>query len=59
MAGSTGWAAYNAVTEFVDHCRPLNSRGWAPAAQLNRIWFGSGAQIKFRAFELAMRHFTN
>ena len=59
MAGSTGWAAYNAVTEFVDHCRPANSPGRAPAAQLNRIWFGSGAQIKFRAFELAMRHFTN
>ena len=59
MAGSTFWAAYNAITEFVDHCQPVSDRGRAPASQLNRIWFGPGYQIKRRAYELACDSFKN
>lgn len=59
MAGETGWAAYNAVTEFVDHCRPANSRDRLPDAQLNRIWFGDGYRIKLRAFKEALKQFLN
>jgi phage/plasmid-like protein (TIGR03299 family) len=59
MAGPTVWAAYNAVTEFVDHGQRVNSRVRSPAAQLNRIWFGAGSQIKRRAYERACGSFLN
>ncbi len=59
IAGRNLWAAYNAVTAFVDHARPPKSRGRRPAAQLDRIWFGDGHQIKVRAFEIAVRMLMN
>lgn len=54
LAGPTLWGAYNAVTEFVDHCIPPKSRGRQPRAELNRIWFGGGHQVKARAYDAAL-----
>jgi phage/plasmid-like protein (TIGR03299 family) len=48
----TLWAAYNGITEFVDHTR--NPKGRQTADQrLESVWFGEGYQIKVRAFEVA------
>jgi phage/plasmid-like protein (TIGR03299 family) len=41
----TKWALYNALTEWVDHER-LNNRDRA----LNSAWFGTGADLKARAW---------
>jgi hypothetical protein len=51
----TTWAAYNAVTEWVDHHRPTRSTNAHDRAshRLNSSWFGSGAKIKARAWNLA------
>lgn len=52
----TTWAAFNAVTEFVDHVRPTrgsNDRDRA-SNRLRSIWFGSGARIKQKAWNLAL-----
>ena len=52
----TTWAAYNAVTEWVDHHRPTRAR--TPEARTSRrlesSWFGSGAALKSRAWNLAI-----
>jgi phage/plasmid-like protein (TIGR03299 family) len=48
----TLWAAYNGVTELVDH-RRSRFRPDASSARLASVWFGAGAAIKQRAFELA------
>ena len=50
----TLWAAYNAVTEWVDHSRGITKqgaprKGWAEAAL-----FGEGSEIKQRAFDAAV-----
>lgn len=47
----TAWAAYNAVAEYTDHFR--STRG-DEVNRLESAWLGSGAQIKRRAFELAI-----
>jgi hypothetical protein len=50
VAGSL-WAAYNGVTEYIDHggtTRPPDSR-------LDYIWFGKRAAIKARAFAAAQQ----
>jgi phage/plasmid-like protein (TIGR03299 family) len=56
----TSWAALNAVTEFVDHYR--TTRGKTPldraSKRLESAWFGSGAQLKQRAWTLAMQMAT-
>lgn len=46
----TLWAAYNGVTELVDHHVPDNS----PEERLQRLWFGAGRTIKQRAFSVAL-----
>ncbi|NQT18351.1 MAG: DUF932 domain-containing protein [Planctomycetes bacterium] len=46
---STLWAAYNGVTEFVDHGE---TRRTGPR-RLNSVWFGDGYLIKARAYEAA------
>lgn len=54
----TLWAAYNGVAEFVDY-RPTQSN---PSNRLKRIWFGQGAAVKVRAFQMAenrMRMWAN
>lgn len=51
MAKGTLWGAYNAVTEFVDHCRLPNAND---SNRLKSIWFGSGERIKKLAFKVAV-----
>lgn len=53
----TWWAAYNAVTEYVDHVARGKDgvlTGDQREARLNSIWFGSGAAIKGQAWESAL-----
>jgi phage/plasmid-like protein (TIGR03299 family) len=57
----TAWAAYNAVTEYVDHhrsARGLDDRDRA-SRRLDSIWFGHGAQVKERAWNLALEMATS
>lgn len=54
----TLWAAYNGITELIDH-RVSASSGDSSAAtggsrRLNSIWFGAGAATKARAYEIAV-----
>jgi phage/plasmid-like protein (TIGR03299 family) len=49
----TLWAAYNGVTELVDHRRPMTADADFTTKRLGSIWFGRGATIKGRALELA------
>ncbi|MGH7571550.1 MAG: DUF932 domain-containing protein [Gemmatimonadota bacterium] len=55
-ARGTLWAAYNGVTEYVDH-RVLNGRNGQPLAgdrRLKSIWFGEGYFVKARAYREAV-----
>ena len=47
----TAWAAYNAVAEYTDHFRATRGE---ETNRLESAWLGSGAEIKRRAFELAI-----
>jgi phage/plasmid-like protein (TIGR03299 family) len=46
----TAWAAYNAVSQYVDH----QGRGAGTDSKLNSIWFGEGNQLKQQAFATAL-----
>ncbi len=46
----TYWGAYNAVTDWVDHTRGKAGED----ARLDSAWFGSGARVKRKAFEIAL-----
>ncbi len=48
----TLWAAYNGVTEYVDHAMKYGDA----ERRLNAIWFGGGYLTKARAFRLAMEN---
>ncbi|WP_254511387.1 DUF932 domain-containing protein [Anatilimnocola floriformis] len=52
----TTWAAYNAVTEWVDHHRPTRSKNALDRAsrRLDSSWFGSGAKVKAKAWNEAL-----
>lgn len=50
----TLFSAYNSITEFVDHQETKE-----PARHLKSIWFGSGEQLKQKAFTLAEQMLTN
>jgi len=57
--GETRWDALNAVTEYVDHHRDVRVAGGSnkdpmavSSARLNGAWFGAGADIKQRAWDL-------
>jgi phage/plasmid-like protein (TIGR03299 family) len=49
MCRGSLWGAYNALTEYTDHVQ--NSKD--TSKQLNSVWFGSGEQLKRRAYQLA------
>ena len=52
----TSWAAYNAVTEFVDHHRSTRARtqGERDSRRLLSQWFGSGARLNAQAWNMAL-----
>ena len=52
----TTWAAFNAVTEYVDHHRTTRGRTDQERAsrRLESAWFGSGARMKAEAWNLAL-----
>lgn len=54
IAGVKGtmWALYNAITRFEDY-REVDSE--LPDRRLNRVWFGSGADLKLRALQSAAK----
>lgn len=49
----TAWAAYNAVTEFVDWKRKIAKSAKDPSLRLQSIWLGTAAQLKQTALEVA------
>jgi phage/plasmid-like protein (TIGR03299 family) len=50
----SAWAAYNAVTEWVDHFKTVRGLAKDPTSRLKDVWFGTGAAYKEKAFnELA------
>ena len=50
------WSAFNAVTEFVDHHRSTRGRSENDriSRRLESAWFGSGAQLKAKAWDDAL-----
>lgn len=52
----TTWAAFNAVTEYVDHVRQGRGAdaGVRASRKLDSIWFGTGARIKRQAWDMAL-----
>lgn len=56
----TTWTALNAVTEYVDHYRSTRGKSSTDKAsnRLESAWFGSGARLKERAWELALKMAT-
>jgi len=54
------WAAYHAVTEWVDHHRPTRTANPTKRAsqRLQSQWFGSGARLKAKAWDLALQMST-
>ncbi len=53
----SSWAALHAVTEWVDHHRPTRARSSQERAsqRLRSQWFGSGAQLKAKAWDSALQ----
>ena len=50
--GGTVWGWLNAVTQYVDH----EARAQSQDTRLNSAWYGKGAEIKGRAWEMAGRY---
>ncbi len=49
----TLWAAYNGVTELIDHRKATLKGPDCTERRLHSVWFGRGAAIKARAFRVA------
>jgi phage/plasmid-like protein (TIGR03299 family) len=47
----TAWGLYNSVVEYVDYYRAIGKS----SSRLENIWFGSGATIKEKAFDLCAK----
>ena len=47
----TLWGAYNAITYFEDYKQLIQEE--VPDQRLERIWFGSGADVKLKALQKA------
>ena len=56
----SSWAALHAVTEWVDHHRPTRVRAGQDrdSLRLQSQWFGSGAALKARGWQLALQMAT-
>jgi phage/plasmid-like protein (TIGR03299 family) len=50
----TAWAAWNAVTEYIDHHVGNNAR-----TRLESAWWGDGQKTKIKAFDLAVKMAAN
>lgn len=50
----TAWQAFNAIAEITDYRRDYKGEN-SGNARLNGVWFGSGNQIKQRAFDYLMK----
>jgi len=48
----TRWAAYNAVSYYVDHERPVQGGAYRDDRRLDASWFGNGAELRQRAYDL-------
>ena len=48
----TRWAAYNAVTEYVDHNKPSRAKSFSDSKQFDDKIYGGGASLKSKAFEM-------
>jgi phage/plasmid-like protein (TIGR03299 family) len=53
LAPRTAWAAYNAVTEYVDHVRPAEATAKTVQTANEQALFGRNALLKHRALVLA------
>jgi len=49
----TLWAAYNGVTELIDHRKPNVGGSDFSSRRLHSIWSGAGAMVKQRALQIA------
>lgn len=51
---NTRWAAYNSVTEYVDHVAKFRTREGVSEneAHMNGVFFGSGSELKQKALQL-------
>ena len=48
----TKWSAYNAVSYYVDHERPVRGGAYRDDRRLDASWFGNGAELRQRAYDL-------
>ena len=48
----TKWAALNAVSYYVDHERPVRGGEYRDDRRLDASWFGNGAELRQRAYDL-------
>lgn len=56
LAPGTAWAAFNAVTEYIDHVRPAEAKTVRTIAQANEsALFGTNAKLKAKALVMARR----
>lgn len=55
----TAWAAYNSVTEFVDHYQPVRKEKSDSYSRMENVILGTGSNYKKKAFDLIMDFCSN